>query len=201
MRNVDGLKYFLEKTVWELLKAENLDVTKYSVAGGAVRDYLTGDKIKDIDIFCQDQAAEEALLKFLREKHKLLNENNLLGNFIVNERWFQVIKGKYGDMSTDDLIRSFDFTICGAMVQGNGEVRFLPTFFQDCLAKHLRINTINFPLSTLERMQKYIKKGYTACNGTLLTVAKAIQTVNFDNPAQDTLRFYPDGTPRFFGID
>jgi len=159
MKNIDSLKYFLEKAVFETLKSGGLDVSKYAIAGGAIRDYLTGDKIKDIDIFCQDKESEEVLLKYLQEKYILLNENNLLGNFTVNDRWIQVIKGKYGDLSTDDLIKSFDFTICGAMMRGNGEFKFLPTFFQDCLAKHLRINGIPFPLSTLERMQKYIKKG------------------------------------------
>lgn len=54
---------------------------------------------------------------------------------------------------------------------------------------------------SLPTMQKYIKKGYTACNGTLLTLTRALQAVNLDNPSEDALRFYPDGTPRFLGVD
>jgi hypothetical protein len=50
-------------------------------------------------------------------------------------------------------------------------------------------------------MQKYIKKGYTACNGTLLTLTRELQKVNLDNPQENSLTFYSDGTPRFLGVD
>jgi hypothetical protein len=78
----------------------------------------------------------------------------------------------------------------------------LASFFYEGIAtKHLRINRLDFPLSSLERMQKYIKKGYTACNGTLLTLTRELQKVNLDNPQENTLTFYSDGTPRFLGVD
>lgn len=32
-------------------------------------------------------------------------------------------------------------------------------------------------------------------------IAKALQTVDMDNPDEDSLSFYPDGTPRFVGMD
>ena len=205
MKNLDKMKFYYQKIFFEKLRDAELDPTKYAIAGGAIRDYLSGTDIKDIDIFSNDIESEEKLLKWLKDEEnpnniKIMNENSQLANFKMNGHWIQVIKGKYYDMETDAVIESFDFTICGAMLVDD---RFstLPTFFQDTLAKHLRINKITFPLSTLERMQKYIKKGYTACNGTLLNVAESLKTVNLDDPEEDTLRFYPDGTPRFFGID
>lgn len=174
---------------------------KIAIAGGAVRDLLTGEKVKDIDVFCEDEDTEKALLKFFKERsEKILKENSQLANFIYKGRWFQVIKGKYFNMQTSELIDSFDFTICCGMVTKSNTF-FNEHFFEDCLSKRLRANSIGYPLSTLERMQKYIKKGYTACNGTLLELAQAIQEVDFENNEENLLEFYPSGEMRFLGVD
>ncbi len=218
MKNVDKMKFHYRKLFAEKIAVgipngdtnENegaLDPKQYAIAGGAIRDYLTGAEVKDIDIFSASKEAEDALIKFWKDLAKvdsggvkILNENDMLLNVMWDGKWFQLIKGKFYDMTGTAVIDSFDYTICQAMLVDD-DFRASPTFFQDTLARHLRINVITFPLSTLERMQKYIQKGYEACNGTLLAVAKACATVDFNNPQQDTLRFYPDGTPRFFGVD
>lgn len=205
MKNLDKMKFYYQKIFFEKIKEGGLNPKHYAIAGGSIRDYLSNEDVKDIDVFSQSQEAEDKILAWFKDQNnpnkiEIMNENSQLANFKLDGRWIQVIKGKFYNMETDAVVESFDFTICGAMLVDD---RFatLPTFFQDTLAKHLRINKITFPLSTLERMQKYIKKGYTACNGTLLAIAQSQATVNFNNPSEDTLRFYPDGTPRFFGID
>lgn len=207
MKNVDNLKYHLQKSLFDDFN-QVIQPTSYCIAGGAVRDYFTGDKIKDYDLFLKDRETEDRLLEFLNINAKLLSQNDRLANYIFNEKWVQVIKQQYWPIDTDpqSVIRDFDFTICGALVRGDGGFDCLPTFFQDTLSKHLRTNKLNFPLHSLERMQKYIKKGYTACNGTLLDLAKAINALNLNDtspsgPNRNTLMFYPDGTPRFVGID
>lgn len=211
MKNIDSLKYHYQKLIFEDLPED----VRYniSIAGGSVRDYLAGDKVKDIDIFVSSKEVEDKLIAFLKEKGTLMNENDHLGNYKYKDRWVQVIRNKIFPMSAE-LILGFDFTICQAMLvcrkltnlDTNEETDTIDLitgndFFQDLLAKHLRIGTIQFPLSTLERLQKYIKKGYTACNGTLLEISKAIKTVDLDNPDENTLQFYPSGGARFFGID
>ena len=169
-----------------------------------IRDYLTNDTIKDIDVFCLNQVSEEKIISFFRKCGKLINENSSLANFSYKDKWFQIIKGKYYETSNTEVIDNFDFTICQGMlhyVNEHIELKVGDTFYKDCLAKHLRINTIKYPLSTLERMQKYIRKGYTACNGTLLEIAKSLGFEIKDSDNNNTLMFYPDGTPRFLGVD
>lgn len=204
MKNVDKMKFYYQKIFFDKISEGKLEVKDYAIAGGAIRDYLSGDEVKDIDIFCASKEAEDKIISWLKDQSGgdvvLMNDNSQLFNAKLNGRWIQIIKGKYYDLSNDSLIESFDFTICGAMLTSE-RFAVLPTFFQDTLAKHLRIQRITFPLSTLERMQKYIKKGYEACNGTLLAIAQSQVGVDFNNPSEDTLRFYPDGTPRFFGVD
>lgn len=210
MKNVDKLKYHYLKLLLEDLPEE---IQPYVfIAGGAVRDYLAGAEVKDVDLFTTSKDVEDKLIAFFKEKGKLLNENSALANYTYKDRWFQVIKNRYY-VTPYDVIDSFDFTICQAVVFRHvsieasgpvvGDVDFhcSPTFFQDALAKHLRINKITFPLSTLERMQKYIQKGYEACNGTILEVAKSMVGLDLDDPNNNSLRFYPNGDPRFLGVD
>lgn len=210
MKNVDKLKYHYQKLILEDLP-ESIRPHVF-IAGGAIRDYLSDSDIKDIDLFTTSKQVEDDLIKFFKDNGELMNENDTLANYTYKKRWFQIIKGKHF-ATPQDLINSFDFTICQAVVfthvsvsvEGTkvGDVDFAssPTFFQDTLAKHLRIHAISFPLSTLERMQKYIQKGYTACNGTLLEVAKSMVGIDLDNPQNNSLMFYPNGGARFFGVD
>jgi hypothetical protein len=210
MKNVDKLKYHYQKLILEELP-ETLRPNVF-IAGGAIRDYLSNAEVKDIDMFTTNKQSEDELIKFFKEKGKLINENDQIANYTYKERWFQVIKGRHFTMP-QELIESFDFTICQAVVFTNvsvteeglkvGGVEFdaSTTFFQDTLSRHLRINKITFPLSTLERMQKYIQRGYVACNGTLLEIAKSLNGIDLNNPSENTLQFYPNGSVRFFGVD
>lgn len=203
--NIDQLKYRFNKIFFDRLKEDDgwtVNPEDYAIAGGALRDSLVGEKLKDIDIFCKDEKARDQLEAWFASQPdvKILEGNDILSNYKLDGYWFQIIRDKFYDLETAELIESFDFTICGIMMHKD-EIRTLPTFFEDMVTKRLRINKLPFPLSSLERLQKYVKKGYNACNGTLLEIAKGIQTVNLDNPDEDTLRFYPDGTPRFFGVD
>lgn len=140
-------------------------------------------------------------MEFFKTNGKEGRVNSELANYTYEGKWIQIIRGKYYNMETTDLIDSFDFTITMAMVTIKHGLRVGEFFYEGVATKHLRINKLMFPLSSLERMQKYIKKGYTACNGTLLTLTRALQAINLDNPSEDALRFYPDGTPRFLGVD
>ena len=184
---------------------------KVAIAGGAVRDKLMGAEIKDIDLFVQDKETEDKLMTFLKNNGKEGNINSQTANYTYEGKWVQVVREKYYDMSTTQVIDSFDFTICQAMVTVNG-LKVGEHFWESIATKHLRINKITFPLSTLERMQKYIKKGYEACNGTLLAIAKSINdmertvfTPDMDTTkeeaVQNTLMFYSDRSPRFMGVD
>jgi hypothetical protein len=174
---------------------------KVAVAGGAVRDKLLDVDIKDYDLFVQDKETEDKLISFYRAYGKEGNENSQLANYTYEGKWIQIIRGKYYNMETTELIDSFDFTITMAMVTMKHGLRVGEFFYEGIATKRLRINRLDFPLSSLERMQKYIKKGYTACNGTFLTLARELQKVNLDNPQENSLTFYSDGTPRFLGVD
>jgi hypothetical protein len=195
----EKVTFYFQKQILEKLPEDIRE--KVAVAGGAVRDKLLDVDIKDYDLFVQDKETEDKLMEFYKANGKEGNVNSQLANYTYEGKWIQIIRGKYYNMETTELIDSFDFTITMAMVTMKHGLRVGEFFYQGIATKHLRINRLDFPLSSLERMQKYINKGYTACNGTLLTLTRELQKVNLDNPQENTLTFYSDGTPRFLGVD
>jgi len=171
------------------------------IAGGAVRDYFSQSKEEtDIDVFFSNGVDMRDCLERIKSLPiKKIYENDLLAGFLFKGQHIQIIKNHFF-ASLKDAIAAFDFTVCCAAVSLE-DVFVHEFFFDDLAGRRLAINSLPFPLSTLERMQRYIKKGYTACNGTLLTLAKAMATVDFADPQGNTLTFYPDGSPRFVRFD
>lgn len=209
--NEAKLLYHLDQLIFKDIRTRCQDVTQYAIAGGCIRALMCGDEVKDYDVFCSSRLAEMDLIKFFKDRiheeenrgpnpqFKELQSNDRLANFIYNGKWFQVIRNKYFNFNwSTELIDRFDFTICQAMVCSAAKFTkaktndpketdlYLKTgqyFYQDNLSKHLRINKIEFPYSTLERMQKYAQKGYTACRKTLIDIGDAIRTMNRDGVA------------------
>lgn len=69
-----------------------------------------------------------------------------------------IVKRYYKDVK--DLLDSFDFTACQiAIFEGN--LYIAREAIRDIKRKRLNLNTIEYPVATLNRIQKYIKKGYT----------------------------------------
>lgn len=45
---------------------------------------------------------------------------------------------------------------------------------QDCMRRRVRVNRIHHPLSTMRRMVKYTQRGFYACNGTMIDIARSL---------------------------
>ncbi len=183
------------------------------VAGGALREYFTVGhaKASDVDVFFQDKEAFEAAKKALLAKGPqegkaatsittiMTFENDRITNFIHKKHKVQLISTKYF-VDPQETIENFDFTVCCAAVD-KADVYHHQTFFMDLAKKRLVINALPYPLSTMQRMQRYIQKGYTICNGGILQIAKAIKELDFEKPEENPIEFYPDSTPRFVRYD
>lgn len=184
-----------------------------AVAGGAVRDKLLDLDIKDYDLFVDSKSTEDSLMKFLSEKGKATHINSQTANYTFEGKWLQVVRNKYYSMDNTSVIDSFDFVHCCAMVTMD-KFHTHSDFYKAVATKHIMVNKLSFPLNSLERMQKYILKGYKACNGTLFALSSAINAMDksiFDLSKEvqtedtkikdNSLLFYSDGSPRFVGVD
>lgn len=176
-------------------------VTPGWIAGGAIRDHFASQSIEsDIDVFFKSHDDYKAVID------KLVNDRRVERKYIHKElacfKWRSVdvqLVGTHFFPSPKETMESFDFTVCCCALDSS-EIYMHEHFMEDLAARRLAINKLPFPLSTLERLQKYSKKGFTACNGTLLEVAKALKSVDFEDKA-NALSFYPNGDPRFVRFD
>lgn len=189
------VKYFQDLI---LKKMEN----RCFVAGGALRDYYQFGHVKsDIDLYAYNKIDVDWCIKkiqnlgfyFIFANDKVITMRSNDGHI------FQLIK-QFTYKELADAVYSFDFTVCSAAVDDKGVV-YHPRFFLDLCRHRLVINSLPYPLSTLGRLRKYFKKGFTICNGGLLEIAKAIKQIDFSDPNQNIFEMYPDGTTKFVGID
>lgn len=170
------------------------------IAGGCMRSFLVGEKAKDIDIFT---AEPDRVIEFLASKEgfKKTFGNDFFQNFKHKDLTYQVIK-KYVYQNPQDTIDSFDFTLISAAYSKEGFISH-ERFYLDNAQKRLVIHNLPLPLSTLKRSLKYTSRGYRLCPVSLSRLARAINELKIDweNPDQNQIDFYPDGTPTFRGKD
>jgi hypothetical protein len=175
------------------------DPIKYWIAGGAITSAITGEKINDYDLF---SPTPEKLRDRLKESIGYTTfEHDFFTNFRIANQKVQVIT-RYSPESQEAIFNTFDFTInCGAY--DGLTFAHHDRFWQDIATKRLVVNELFFPLKTMERVAKYSRRGYKVCPVGLLNIAKAINAlqIDWDNPSENDLSFYPDGTPRFMGPD
>lgn len=171
------------------------------VAGGCVRDYFSIGKLtSDIDIFfpseedykkakaylCESktrnvtrtepasnpEADDKIIIEVIdKELATVLFENDNVTKVKYRSRHFDLCR-KYFP-SPELSIAEFDFTVSCAAVD-LGKVYTHDSFFIDLAKRQLMINKLPFPLSTMWRMQKYIKKGFYMCSGEMMKLSKAI---------------------------
>ena len=168
------------------------DLTKNIwIAGGAVRDWFCKSKKTDVDFFCSDRKSMADLVRWLRNnrqyKHYLITKNAIKGYIVINGKNYDVDIVKKEFQNPTDSIEKFDFTVCCFAVNADN-FYYHVSAPMDLLKMKLVVNELPHPVDTLKRLNKYTKKGFTACNGTLMTLAKAIAEQDPNN--QSLFEFY-----------
>jgi hypothetical protein len=193
----DELNYF-DDLVFSIFKKGEV-----VIAGGAFTKVFTGQKPNDIDLFFKTEEAALAATHLIKSlNYKITFENEWVTNFKVKGQKCQIVK-KYYAPSLETIIDQFDFTICKFAYDGV-DIAYNKRFFKDLAKSRLVIDGLLVkPLNTLKRSYKYIGRGFTICPIGMAKLAKAINAleIDWDNPDQNTLEFYPDGHPSFRGID
>jgi hypothetical protein len=161
------------------------------IAGGSVREYFAKGKNTDIDFFAKDRKSMATLIYWLRNnknyKHYLITKNAIKGFITINDKKFDVDIVKKPFQNPTDCIEKFDFTVCCFAVNADNFYYHVSAPF-DLMKRKLVINELPNPVDTLKRLTKYLKKGFIACNGTLMTLAKKI--AEQDPNDEDIFAFY-----------
>ncbi len=179
---------------------------KFWVAGGALREYFLNGHCfdSDVDLFFNERSEIVRVLLQLRNncsfKHYLITENAIKGTAKIKGKIVNIDLVKRLFPNPKSTIEEFDFTVICCAVDRE-KVYYNPSFPFDLLRRKLVVNSLPFPMSTLQRVQKYVKKGFSICNGGLLEISKAIAKIDFEKPEDNNIEFYPDGSPRYLRFD
>lgn len=145
--------------------AELLQIDGVVLAGGAIRDAISDTEPKDYDIFFTNIIALDQAIIFI-EKHMELSAgthytktyktdtNQLYDKFITVQI---VFKNFYADRQA--IINSFDFTNTMFAIDKTGFAIGEKTL-GDIVDNKVGINVITKPLSSLNRLVKYVRMGY-----------------------------------------
>lgn len=155
------------------------------IAGGCIRDWLTdGFVTKDVDFFSSNRKSMAELVINLRNnfsfKHYLITKNAIKGYCIVYGKRIDVDIVKKEFLNPFDCIDKFDFTVCCFAINFNNFYYHKSSIF-DLIKRKLVVHNLPHPVDSLKRLNKYTQKGFIACNGTILTIAKAISELDAKN--------------------
>lgn len=148
------------------------------IGGGALRRVLIGQGLEsDFDFFFRDADQLSAfteglerlgLAKVKETPHHVQYRGYLAA--ITRQVDIQCIRFMYyADAAS--VVDSFDFTIC--QFAFDGETLTTGEFsLWDLGRKRLAVHKITYPVSTLRRVLKYTRQGFTACGGCLATILR-----------------------------
>lgn len=166
------------------------------IAGGSVRRLIAGlPQESDFDFFFADEAQFSAFVDQMKALGaNIVNENDFNVTFdlpatkakpIGDDEFtvagpalkVQAIRLTYHP-TLRETIEAFDFSLCKFGYDGSNLVCGQWSLF-DLANKKLVPDTISFGTSTLRRIIKYTKQGYTICGGGLASILQQV----VDNPS------------------
>lgn len=190
----DNRTFDLEENL-DILDPEILSVLGNGVilAGGSLRSLVDPeDTICDYDLFFTDISKVESVQQHLIHRdYSLIFQcpKGELSTYFNNETETKVqliTKRKYIDMT--DLISSFDITACCCAYDGNS-FKYNERFVFDVLNKLININTVEYPVATMKRITKYVKKGYTLTSKASMSFVQLVNSMQLD---ENNLALYID---------
>lgn len=161
------------------------------IAGGCFKNIFNGEKVKDVDIFFRNvtdfMKADEYFTKsehFTKAYHsdKVQAFRDKHTGIVV-----ELVRYVYG--SPQVVIDSFDFTICkmayyiDRTVEDGEEITEEKLLMHDDFFEHLHTHRLvvddkmPLPVSTFQRMIKYISYGYMPCKETRIKIIQGLQAV------------------------
>lgn len=155
------------------------------ICGGAVRRTIAGEKLdSDFDFFFADEVQAAGFETALRGAGAgLTAHTDKVSTFVLPsespedgvylpEMKIQVIRYQFF-ADAEAVIDSFDFTLSQFAFDGVS-VYVGPFSLWDVARKRIVIHRVSYAVSTLRRLLKYTRQGYTVCSGALAELLKQV---------------------------
>lgn len=177
----------------ELLNNDLADIvrTRTYVAGGAIVSLVLGQVPNDYDVFISDERSAEVLRTGI--KHTAITTNSKLAPWIKaitangitiklpSDKVIQIVTRFYGPPSR--VFETFDFTHCRCYYKySNEDLSYDRNLI---LSKKLIYDGVDkFPVNSIKRMIRFVRRGYDIDNESILTLVENIATLDWDNEKQ-----------------
>lgn len=137
-----------------------IDLAGCIIAGGAIRDYIGGDDIKDIDVFgTKDTVSSFIVANAHKIKQTTTSPLGHINCFLEGcEYPVQLITTKWAD-TPERLLSDFDLRMC-RMAYHQSKIIVDNEAVNDTLDKILYVSSLHTPYLTLTRLEKYLARGY-----------------------------------------
>lgn len=135
------------------------------IAGGAIRALFAHETVNDYDIFVTGLEKLGIVHNFYdKDRRYTPFFSEFAVTYTSETNIVQVINILTGTI--EEVLSQFDFTVCQFAYDGNLFYIYSPICLYDLGSKGLRIHKVSYPLASMKHIQKYITKGYKACDGT-----------------------------------
>jgi len=174
-------RYVLDKLIRKAgIKPYVHEVDVWFVAGGALTSVFLNTTVTDLDIFFTH---EDHYREFKRAHNHSFNRKNLVcqtdcaDSYNINGIKVQLIKRIYGQPCV--VIGRFDYTICmAAYLPMSHRIVLEEDFLYHLSGKELHYHIGEYPLASLWRAKKYLKKGFNFPAVEIIKLALTINSLN-----------------------
>ena len=197
---------FIEKLANQIPKVRFLDIYMSGhngfIAGGCFKNILNNEKIKDVDIFFENESDfTSADIYFSTNEDYIFsyeNKNTKAYKNIKTNIRVELVRNTFG--TPNEILCKFDFSItkfayCKRESDNDGIEYYCyyhVDFFEHLMLKKLVLEAdILFPVSTFERSYRYRGYGYGLCKESKVNLINALQGANIANISNEL----------YFGLD
>jgi len=193
-------KYILEKLITQAKLREIINIKcSWMIAGGACTSVFSDMPVKDLDVYFQNindynQSVVSALGLMTTEEKKKHLHTDCAFSFRKDGVKVQFIKKIFAN-NPKEVMSNFDFTVCECVYSpGLREFTMGENFLADLCGRRLVYNIhAKYPIASLWRTNKYIKKGFTLAAIESIKLALCINNLN--------IKTYQDLKEQLEGID
>jgi hypothetical protein len=153
--------HILNSLLKDIFGETNYNGQFFFIAGGALTSVFSGTQINDLDFFFYSESGLESMKNIFEsdKKYPLKFSTDSALSYSCNGIKVQLIKKIYGNEW--DIIKQFDFKICMAAFNPVLQSYTVDNdFFYDLSRRRLTYNPGNYPIASLWRVKKFIKRGY-----------------------------------------
>ena len=197
---------FIEKLANQISKVRFLDIYMSGhngfIAGGCFKNILNNEKIKDVDIFFENESDFVAADIYFEANEDYVfsyeNKNTRAYKNTKTNIRVELVRNTYG--TPNEILCKFDFSItkfayCKRESDNEGIEYYCyyhVDFFEHLMLKKLVLEAeILFPISTFERSYRYCGYGYGLCKESKANLINALQGADTNNISNEL----------YFGLD